>query len=1444
MSHGPDSGSTRRAPRVSWLALAWLAALLTAPPARAGDPPRDPQVGTIDVAIPAKAKTPPDDPEAAERILSRTGNAPEGGGDWHAAYVRDPTGAVPAEAQATLAIARDSEYGRAQTIHDLTAGGTRVQPLVKSLDVGRHELLKVLYHRAMVLANERLAKDGLSPLQKVQAVNAGGTGDYTRDQDITVFTDDPERERYFFEAVKDVAASDDIRLKTDVKPTGGIDFPEIEVTFFRGSNDLPDARFATDVEEFALKYMKAIANQAADREAYKGGGAEIEVKGRRVPGKMYVQQFTWQDGKPVYVAETPQNFREAASIFSGTAPERWQRFERAAHIFSDFIQGRQHSEGAGHELTKGPLKYAGRAIEHLCELHGMKPWKDLKPEDRVVLLRKVWPHLDPKSEHGKRVLGQISDALDVAVHVKTKKEMKPGTGHDAAERADKIALAFLRNATGVTLSKMAQDLVNPPAFDSRAMRALAGPAWDRMSPVERFRFAVERDKVYRAASGRAAMENLLVAVSLLRAMDSSDGKPARDRPGEHLIAKAMAGAPPELRPILGLASEYSEAWARRQQTSDPLVRAECDKTIADVRRRMVVHCPLVGGTMPGEALLAKAAAAGPRAVLAAETGRGSKGWLSPEMREVKEAFGEHLKSAFPSLSEEWKGFRNTVEEIGWKGYVSRRLADEFLQWDTVADGLTLIEMYQNNAGWKDYGKFLSINLLSRVHWGLGPLAQAFDVWDADPSVAAKKAKELGKSLVFMTLARVVPWASSVKIAFDVARGTVVVTVGWAVGKANQWTIDALYTGEAGRLGEGAAGKAAGRLRDSGVSVLSKAHVRRVVDPDAKTESLAVDPDAVYMDFVRRWTGADPDEVPRASAPSAASAGFVRAHDDFVKILLKQAEQHGPTWVQKPGAPFFPLRLSEKEVEEALTALEPHIRENAAKEVERVLSETAVRGYRSYLDEEGTDVIKDGLLRRFSCDVLGGLIEHWQVRLTAQILAARDLERTAVFADFRALAAELHKKYVPSETRVAPIEMRLQGGRMRPVRKAGGMVSFESADAGGGGDSSVSFELKASVAGVPVLGGTALDGSQPLHLGAMLVGCGEMGDAEKPVRFEVTTQRLKKVRGEGEDGDDVLRPGDVVEDKVVVRALAADGAGPELATTEIPLKVLLPEEEGLRKVPLYRHESRRGDGRLYERYVYAKWEPGLPRDWKSEDGEIYHGDYEVFQGDGTTRAEVRRFRFGRLHGKSETFDSKGRLNHEIPYEDGVTHGDDVRYDPDSSGRQVTRYDRGRVMEETTTHANGGPASKITYAYEDHSTDDSDVTVRGDAAQWWSSGKKKWAGRFELRGRFGIDVRPFEEQGGSRGENVGKKVGVWEWFHPNGQPMESHEFRNGVLEGPSRSWDEKGRLRSEGRHVGGEKDGRWTAWEYDDSRGKVRRLWSTYQRGKPSGRLESEDWQDAK
>ncbi len=1410
-------------------------AFLPAMPARAGDEGKeDPVVGDVNVAVPPKKA----EPKEANRLAEMTGGFAEQDLDWHEAYVLEPTGTLSDPAKATLAVATTKGYDRAAAVHDLKQGGERTKRLYKNLDVGRHEALKHLYHRAMVVANQDLASRGLSPLSKVMPVNAGGTGDYSRDQDITVFAGDEVREKAYFDALVKVAR-DELGLEVVPKETGGFDMPQIEVTLFPGQNDLPDARFATDVEEFHLKYRTAIEKQQADPEAYKGGGADIEVKGRRKPGQMYVQLLEWVDGKPRYVAETPQNFREAKSLFQGTAPERFLRFERAAHAFSDFIQGFQHSQGEHHDLTKGPLKYSGRSIDQVCDTWGFKPWAKLQPQDRLALLHRIWPQYDPKTPYGEKMLERIGAAIDVGAEVKGTKKVPGGVN---AEEADAICLIFMRRAVAATAGECAATMLDPPAFDPKEMRKQAGPAWDKMTAVERHRYAKEKDALYRACVGRAGMENLLVLVSMLRQLDvTPDGKPSPVRLGEDVIRTLLERADPKTRPLIELASEYAEVRARSQRTADPKVREECRVRMEAIRKRLVAHIPNADGTTPGEKILQKAARTKPQAFVKAETEGKGRLW-SPEALELKARFEEHLKEAFPSHAEEWKRFREHVDEVGVKGYVAKRLFDEAFQLDTLSDGLTLVEMYQGDASVSDYAGFLAVNLVSRVHWGVGPLVQAFQVYDKDPEKAAEKARELGKSLVFQTLARVVPWAATAKVVFDVARGVVTVTVGWEVSKANAQIVDALYTGEAGRTDESAKGTARGALRESGFSILSEAHVIRAKDPETGALSIAIDRGAVYRDFFRRWTGLAPDDVPRDSTPGGDVGAFVAAHDAFVKILERQAEQHGPTWVRTEKTPFVPFVLLESDVEAAIKALDAKITERCAAEAARAMDESGVRAWKRY-GEDASDTRHEELTRRFAADFFSGMIEHWQTALTAQILAARDIERAAALADQSALAEALAEALEPREGRLPGA-----GGPPRPPPPAetpvvaptppppppgsGGAKAppptpapAPAADVGKPAGTSSSppaaapaptFALDVKVEGVEEDSGAGVDGGEGVRVSAVLSGTGEVSDAERPVKIVVDTAKLSLVsRAEPEPGapDSGAAPpeagkvgaGDLAEDKVVVRAVAAGGSGPELARVETTIRVRLPKGDRSMKVVLRRHEDRRRDGSLWQRYTYVRRFDGMPDDWVVEGGEVYHGEFETFTSDGKTRQETRRYKFGTLDGDTELFDSKGRLARRIPYVAGEMEGLNVAFDPDDpASRLEVRYEKGVNVEQTAYGKGGVRLAHITYV-RDPRKEGEWPTESGSYETWWTNGNPKW------KGAYAKAAQDHDGRGEPDGQRVPGKVGRWQWSHKNGRLFLFEEYVAGEKTGPTEKYDEDGKPIWKGAFLDGKREGVWEDYE---------------------------------
>ena len=71
--------------------------------------------------------------------------------------------------------------------------------------------------------------------------------------------------------------------------------------------------------------------------------------------------------------------------------------------------------------------------------------------------------------------------------------------------------------------------------------------------------------------------------------------------------------------------------------------------------------------------------------------------------------------------------------------------------------------------------------------------------------------------------------------------------------------------------------------------------------------------------------------------------------------------------------------------------------------------------------------------------------------------------------------------------------------------------------------------------------------------------------------------------------------------------------------------------------------------------------------------------------------------------------------------------------------------------------------------------------GQAEAWWSSGADRWHGRYAFAR---IDLN---SQGGSDGEEIPAKDGVWEWFFADGRLANRTTFRRGVRDGAYETWN---------------------------------------------------------
>ena len=70
--------------------------------------------------------------------------------------------------------------------------------------------------------------------------------------------------------------------------------------------------------------------------------------------------------------------------------------------------------------------------------------------------------------------------------------------------------------------------------------------------------------------------------------------------------------------------------------------------------------------------------------------------------------------------------------------------------------------------------------------------------------------------------------------------------------------------------------------------------------------------------------------------------------------------------------------------------------------------------------------------------------------------------------------------------------------------------------------------------------------------------------------------------------------------------------------------------------------------------------------------------------------------------------------------------------------------------------------------------------------------------------------------------GKVEGTVENYYPSGHLKETIRFKNGIQDGPFRSYDADGVLVFEGAMVGGKKQGKWTTW-YDEVQKSEERIY---------------------
>ena len=509
--------------------------------------------------------------------------------DWEAAWLADNSAA---EVRAVEAVVQLSKLDRQIVKQELAIASQqeKYQAIKRNLDIGRHELLKRVIAAAIIEANKRLDEQKLTRLKQLTLINCGGVGDFARDQDITAFADDPLRERVFFESLLEVADSMGIKGEPQNKTLGlksGINFHGLEVTFHAGKNDLPDTASTTERMSFALDYRKVIESQAKAPEAYFGYGAELEVQANRIaiPGtasKTKMQVFRCEDGVTVrYTGVLQASAEDVNGVTRYTRGSRVRAAQHAVHMTNNFLQATRHSLDPASTPSQGPLKYAGRTLDHLCQLRGMEPWSKLELPDRIELLRPLFPAdlADAQIEKLATSMARHLDVAEMTLRNKVVPEVIGKVPVDPAVSA-KVASIFMRKAAAQTAKHLATEMLQPPPFDHDLMPRLAageGKNWHHLSLAEKGVLARKYDKSYQENVSIAAMENLLVTMRCLKDLDALDNRGV----GSQAIAEVVNSARPvdpkdprqkQLYELMKLAADHAETTVEREQSTDPNVR--------------------------------------------------------------------------------------------------------------------------------------------------------------------------------------------------------------------------------------------------------------------------------------------------------------------------------------------------------------------------------------------------------------------------------------------------------------------------------------------------------------------------------------------------------------------------------------------------------------------------------------------------------------------------------------------------------------------------------------------------------------------------------------------------------------------------------------------------------------------------------------------------------
>lgn len=1381
---------------ITWMVGGTLVSLILAQPLRAANPFEDPDydkaVKLEQIRTDAKKKAGGYTGPKLTELIKPGGEVSE----WLGPWITPPGDEMNDLAKAALAVASRMTLIQAkEQAADIDDGATKRNLLVK-MDVARHELIKFAIGRAIRNANEELRGRGCAPIRRVAVSNCSTIGDGSRDADLTIHAEDEVREAALFRHLSAYFNGLNNPLlstrQTATDQARGVAFSVsgMEISFHRGFNDVPPPHEPMDLMSFALTYRRNAEKQFENPEAYVGFGAEQEVQGRRglrVAGKgrpqVLVQNFMVNraSGKVAYEANQYTNQRLAMDALRMTLGPDYTQAHDAMHIFCDFVQASHHQHDDNEDVSKGPLKYGKRALNALCRMYGFGEYDTLSKDARLQVIRLGLGPGQPDT---------LVANFETALHASFL-NMRDGNPQRIADSPEsRKVMSFLRRAAARSLQQVARVMMDPAP-----VRPASVPVenWVKLNRVEQDQLA-RQDPEYAKRLSVAAMENLVIATRLLAQVDIAEANRGASTPFGHLALRQVieeSGGNPRLQRVLQLASDHAQVDACIERTPPPGTDV---KAWAAQRKQLVKERDRLRYELSQECAAFRDSDERKRVVKAMGTPaldllkNCPKTLIPPDLTPLQGKRAGHAKIATGG-DDPQPAFQRAVQfgkNLG--GLAFSHASDP----NNIPDMLSLVEMAQTGAGADDYKRFLVRNIAGRynpvVGYAVG-ITETSRVPDAEEQ--ERQLKEMGKGVVFDVLSRYVPGCAQAKLIFDIEKGIVNVTYGHAIRGLNSDLVDAIYMGEAGRVGPGRAGTLSGWVRDAVEPVLPDTFVVQYKD-DAQKPQVGIDTVGLYKTLFTDWTGRPYDRLQGILDLKKGSMSFVKAHDALVKCFEDRAEGLEPGWFEANTLNLYRETDLEAATRAFLAAADPFAREI----VRRALA--SIPNVREYTEERGgktVNSIEEGLVSRLCCDMIAGMEAEWKTLAMKKRQLRKNLDGLMSAAITSSLAEEL-----------ASPEMHLVRGKPLP--------SFAVTLSARTPDGSLQYEL---------------DGNFPLPLICELKPQGEMPDDAPKVEAKVLTGNLTAVpssyrpfknRAAGQFDyeeaakDASLWANNVFRQDITLQAVRADN-GAVLGETKTSLLVRFAPASAMRlepstitgkeRVPLVlalkgsgfpagpRWEWDMGDG--YKRTTY---EPKLEYTYaKAGTYNVtvkLHDRTHIVPGGtkGTvpvlaetrgsvTIADDRELR----HVKEYWDEAKTKLSHEYWYRE------------DDSGPRLIQAKEG---EEISYYENGNRRNLITWSKGE---------MNGPVYAWYENGKLEKSG------------------------NVvnGKGEGLFTDYYENGQKSAQGTWRNDHVLGKYTTWDQDGNIESERNYnAKKEQDGIQKSYNTRDKGGRY--LWRVeeYSNGK--------------